>query len=244
VSEGRLMREDGTLDRRTLMERAYLRLRHEVEVGLLVPGQRLDERALSERLGVSRTPLRHALEQLVHDGLAQRSPYQGIFVRSFTATDVENLYTVRSALEQLAVRLAVERASAEDLAQVRDLANRCCECGDQGDTAGLGEADRRFHEAIVTASQNDILIGVLKTLRRQVQAVRSFANEGVDLVKRTLDERLLICDAMEARDAEMAAKLLAAHIDDVRESAVTALRTGRDAGVTRQHNKTTTTRED
>lgn len=219
------MMDDGPLERRTLTERAYLRLRHEVEAGLLTAGQRLDERALSERYGVSRTPLRHALERLVHDGLAQRSPYQGIFVSSFSATDVENLYAVRSALEQLAVRLAVERASAEDLAQVRELAERCRDFGEHGDTAGLGEADRHFHEAIVIASQNDVLVGVLRTLRRQVHAVRSFANEGVDLVKRTLDERLLICDAMEARDAEKAAQLLAAHIDDVRDSAVAALKT-------------------
>ena len=105
------MSEEGPLDRRTLTERAYLRLRHDVETGVLPPGQRLDERALCEQLGVSRTPLRHALERLVHDGLAQRSPYQGVFVRSISVSDVENLYVVRSCLEQLAVRLAAERAT-------------------------------------------------------------------------------------------------------------------------------------
>lgn len=215
--------EDGILDRRTLTERAYLRLRRDIEDGLFAPAQRLDERALSERLGVSRTPVRHALARLVHDGLAQRSPYQGIYVRSFSVKDVEDLYIVRSALEQLAARLAAQRASAEELAQVREFANRCRDCGEQGDTVGLGEADRLFHEAIVAASQNDVLVGVLRTLSRQVHAVRSFANESVDLVKRTLDERLLICDALEAGDSEGASGLLKAHINDVQESAVAAL---------------------
>jgi DNA-binding GntR family transcriptional regulator len=218
------MTEQGPLDRTTLTERAYFRLRHDVERGALRPGQRLDERALCEQLGVSRTPLRHALERLVHDGLAQRSPYQGIFVRSLSAVDVENLYFVRSALEQLAVRLAVERASPEEIGRIRSLAERCQEFGEKGDMSGLGETDRQFHEAIVAASHNDVLLDVLETLRRRVHAVRSFANEAIDLVKRTVDERLMVCDALESRDADEAARLLGAHIDDVRESAVIALR--------------------
>jgi DNA-binding GntR family transcriptional regulator len=218
------MSQEGPLDRRTLTERAYLRLRHDVETGVLPPGQRLDERALCEQLGVSRTPLRHALERLVHDGLAQRSPYQGVFVRSISVNDVENLYVVRSCLEQLAVRLAAERATREELSGVRQLAQRCQEYGEQGNMNGLGETDQLFHEAIVAASHNDVLVGVLESLRRQVHVVRSFANEAIDLVKRTLDERLLVCDALESRDAESAARLLGAHIDDVRVSAIAALR--------------------
>ena len=78
MTEENSLAEDGPLDRRTLTERAYVRLRHEIETGLLAPAQRLDERGLSERLRVSRTPLRHALDRLVHDGLAQRRSYQGI----------------------------------------------------------------------------------------------------------------------------------------------------------------------
>lgn len=218
------MMQQGPLDRTTLTERAYLRLRHDLEAGILAPGQRLDERALCQQLGVSRTPLRHALERLVHDGLAQRAPYQGIFVRSLSALDVDNLYVVRCALEQLAVRLAVERASPEELSHIRELANRCQECGEQGDLKGLGDADQLFHEAIVASSHNDVLVGVLKTLRGQVHVVRSFANEAIDLVKRTVDERFLVCEAIESRDGEAAARLLAAHIDDVRVSAIEALR--------------------
>lgn len=217
------MTEQGPLDRKTLAERAYLRLRYEIETGVIASGQRLDERALCEKLGVSRTPLRQALERLVHDGLAHRSPYQGIFVRSFSAADVENLYLVRSTLEQLAVRLAVERASPRELSQVRALAETCQEYAEREDVEGLGEADQLFHEAIVVASHNGVLIDVLTTLKLQVQAVRAFANEEIDLVKRTVDERLLVCDALESRDGESAARLLGAHIDDVRESAVAAL---------------------
>jgi DNA-binding GntR family transcriptional regulator len=86
---------------------------------------------------------------------------------------------VRSALEQLAVRLAVERASPEELRQIRELARRCQECGEHGDMSGLGEADQLFHEAIVAASHNDVLVGVLETLRRRVHVLRSFANEAI-----------------------------------------------------------------
>jgi DNA-binding GntR family transcriptional regulator len=218
------MTNSGPIEHQTLAERTYQRLRHEMESGALPQGSRLDERALCERLGVSRTPLRHAIERLVHDGLVQRAPYKGTFVRSLRPAEVENLYIVRSTLEQLAVRLAVERASDDDVAKIRQIALQCQSAVARGDANGLSAADQLFHSAIVEASQNDVLIRLLAGLRRQVHAVRTYANEDAGLAKRTVDERVMICEALEARNAELAAALLGAHIDGVRESVRAVLR--------------------
>jgi DNA-binding GntR family transcriptional regulator len=212
------------IDRQTLAERTYRRLREEIECGELPQGLRLDEQALCDRLGVSRTPLRHALEQLANDRLVRRIPYRGTFVRSFDAAEVENLYVVRSVLEQLAARLAVERATTDEMAEIRELATECQAAVERDDVAALNAADQLFHEAVIDASRNDVLIRLLSGLRRQVHAVRSFANENVQLAKQTINERLVICDALEARDANETARLLSAHIDGVRDAVLCEMR--------------------
>lgn len=212
------------IDRQTLAQRTYVRLRREIMDGVLPPETRLDERALCDRLGVSRTPLRNALERLHHDGLVERGSYQGTFVRSFNPEEAENLYIVRAALEQLAIRLATQRASGTEITKISDLATECESAVARGDSPGLNNADQSFHEAIVEASHNDVLIRMLAGLRQQIHAIRSFANQDIQVAKRTVDERLMICAALEARDAEMAATLLGVHIDGVRESVLAELR--------------------
>lgn len=218
------MIDSDPIDRQTLAQRTYARLRREIMDGLLPPGMRLDERALCDRLKVSRTPLRNALERLHHDGLVERTSYQGTFVRSFNPEEAENLYIVRATLEQLAIRLATQRASAAEITKIRDIAIDCESAVDRGDSPGLNDADQSFHKAIVEASHNAVLIRMLAELRQQIHAIRSFANQDIQVAKRTVDERLMICSALEARDADAAATLLGVHIDGVRESVLAELR--------------------
>lgn len=217
------MSEDEPIERQTLAARTYARLRHEIESGVLNPGQRLDEQPLCDRLGVSRTPLRQALQRLAQDGLIVQVPYQGNFVRSFGAGEVNDLYVVRSALEQLAIRLAVDQASHEVIAHIRDLATECKALLERGEVSQLNAVDQLFHAAIAEASGNDVLIRLLEQMRRPIHAIRTFANEDVRVAKQTIDERLRICDALAARDADTAARLLGAHIDGVRTAVVTGL---------------------
>lgn len=217
------MSADEPIERQTLAARTYARLRHEIESRVLDPGQRLDEQALCDRLGVSRTPLRQALQRLAQDGLIVQVPYQGNFVRSFGADEVNDLYVVRSALEQLAVRLAVDQACDDMIAQIRELATECKAVLKRGEISRLNTIDQLFHAAIAEASGNAVLVRLLGQLRSPIHAIRTFANEDIRVAMQTIDERLLICDALEERDADTAARLLAAHIDGVRASVVTGL---------------------
>lgn len=209
--------------RHTLNQKVYQQLRRKLLRGDLAPGAQLDERQLAEELGVSRTPLREAISQLVKEGIVEHRPYRGNFVRTFTAKEVNDLYEVRKALESLAMRLAMRKLSQEHLEQIRAILDQVQEALDRGDIAAYTEADRRFHQAILQITGNETLIESLNRLAAQIQMVRILANRDPEVVERTAQERPRILAALEARDADKAARLMEEHIDGVRGAIVAQL---------------------
>lgn len=204
-----------TLQRATLNQRVYQKLRQMILDGELSLGSQLDERTLTEYLGVSRTPLREAIAQLAKEGLVDYYPYRGNYVRRFTVRQVQDLYQVRKTLEGLAVRLAVPKLNQEDLEQLRLLLNDLDVALQQGNLEAYGQYDRAFHQFIIRKTGNEALIQVLEQLDVQIQMVRTLANQDPDVVERTASERPAILAALEARDADRAAALMEGHIAGV-----------------------------
>lgn len=218
-----------TMRHRTLNHHVYERLRQLVESGALLPGARLDERALADEMGVSRTPLREAIGKLVEDGLVEHRAYRGNFVRTLTVKQVNDLYLVRAALEGLAVRLAVPRLSEDHVLTVRRVLDDTFAALERGDMAAYSSADQAFHDTLARLSENEPLIAALGRLRRQIQLVRVLANRDPEVVKRTAFERPQILAALEVRDAARAAQLMEEHIDGVRRAVITQLVEAREA---------------
>lgn len=210
----------GRLMHLPLNERVSQEVRHRIISGQFLPGSKLDEQALAVELGVSRTPLREAIGRLVKEGLVQYRPYQGAFVRTFTAKEVSDLYTVRRALEETAIRLATARLTEARLATLRELLDEINGALERGDLAEYGEADRRFHETIAGYSDNATLIECLDRLDLQVRIVRTLANRNPEVVARTALQRSQVVAALQARDPHRAAALLGAHIESVRRAVV------------------------
>jgi len=208
------------IERITLNERVYQRLRSSLAGGKLMPSSRLDEETLGRELGVSRTPIREAIGKLTKEGFVEYRPYQGNFVRSFSAAQVDDLYTVRQALESLAVRLAVPRLSDADIRRLIAILQEAETALERGDISAYGAADRQFHRAIAEYSGNETLIESLDRLSVQVQIIGTVANHDPGVVARTASERPRIVAALAARDAERAAALMAEHINGVREAVV------------------------
>lgn len=207
----------------TLNQRVYNKIRELIETGAIPLGTQLDERTLASELAVSRTPLREAITKLVEEGLVERRPYRGNFVRVLTIKQVNDLYEVRGTLEGLAIRLAVGRLSEEKLARLRLILEDTQKALEGGDLVQYGTADQRFHDTIAQFSENGTLIETLGRLRQQIHLVRSDANRDPQVVARTALERSLILAALEARDAQEAARLMEAHIDGVRRAVIAHL---------------------
>ena len=202
----------------TLRERIYEEIVRMIVSGELPSGSPLDEKALTEKLQVSRTPFREALGTLAKEGLIEIRPYRGFFVRSFTRKETEDLYELRKTLECMAVELAVPHMSDIHIARFEQLLDEAVAALKRGDMVTYGQRDRAFHETIAELSGNAALIETLNRLALQVQIGRTIANQSRDFAKRAATERDDILAAFRKRDIKKASALMRTHISDVQRA--------------------------
>jgi DNA-binding GntR family transcriptional regulator len=202
----------------TLRERIYEEIVRLIVSGELPSGVSIDEKALTEKLQVSRTPFREAIGTLAKEGLIEIKPYRGFFVRSFSRKEIEDLYELRKTLECFAVELAVPRMSDRDIAGLERVLDEAVAALERGDMQTYGVRDREFHETIAERSDNAALIETLSRLAMQIQVCRTIANESRDLAQRAATERDEILKALRARDVAAASALMREHISDVQQA--------------------------
>ncbi|GAA6192850.1 GntR family transcriptional regulator [Phaeobacter gallaeciensis] len=188
---------------------AYHLILDAIDVGVYKPGDRLVESDLAERFGVSRTPIREALQRLETQSLLERDG-RSLIVASLTHNQMSELYAVRRALEGLAARLAARHATEEEIKVLYDMVERDDALID--DPKALSRANRRFHEQIHLASHNRYLVQQLDLVHRTMalMATTSLAAEGRGEIAQS--EHKGIVQAIEARDEEGAEAALQEHI--------------------------------
>lgn len=143
-------------------ERVLGELRQEIIAGRLRPGDRLVERDLAERFGVSRVPVREAIRALVAEGFVHFETPRRTVVRRLTPTDVAELFELREALEVYAAGLAASRATPQDLAEVEELLDRAATATRAGDAEMITDINSRLHDRIVAMARNSLLIAALE----------------------------------------------------------------------------------
>lgn len=206
-------REQRRVDGRTLWEQVRERLREDILSGELAPGTVLSETAMAVSLGVSRGPIREALGRLASEGLVSITPRRGAVVSQLTRAEFIDSYQVREALETLAIRLAVPRLEIADLELLRALHERMIKHAEADQVNAFFDANASFHEAIVNASSNRKLSEMYRLLLDQTgrYLARSLALRGS--LDKSIAEHSAILEAVEAGDAEAAARLMADHIE-------------------------------
>ncbi|MEU0894044.1 GntR family transcriptional regulator [Streptomyces massasporeus] len=143
-------------------ERVTADLRQEIIAGSLRPGDRLVERELAERFGVSRVPVREAIRALVAEGFVHFETPRRTVVRRLTPTDVKELFELREALEVYAAGLAASRATREDLAEVQELIDRAAAATEAGDAEAITDVNSRLHDRIMAMAGNSLLTEALE----------------------------------------------------------------------------------
>jgi len=188
---------------------AYTLILEAIDSHVYRPGDRLVESDLAERLGVSRTPIREALQRLETQSLLTRDG-RSLIVSSLDHTQMAELYVVRGELEGLAARLAASHATPEEKHVLRDMvtADRAL----LGDPSALSRANKRFHKQIHLASHNRFLVQQLDLVHRSMAllATTSLAAEGRG--EGALEEHEAIVAAIEAGDGDGADAALREHI--------------------------------
>lgn len=188
---------------------AYSLILEAIDMGTYKPGDRLVESDLAERFGVSRTPIREALQRLETQSLLERDG-RSLIVASLDHNQMAELYVVRRELEGLAARLAARHATEEEVRVLRDMVTADDQLVD--DPIALSRANRRFHKQIHLASHNRYLVQQLDLVHRTMalMATTSLAAQGRGQIAQ--NEHDGIVRAIEARDEAGAEKALKDHI--------------------------------
>jgi len=195
---------------RSLSESAYLSLRQAIHNGRFRPGDRMREAEIALWLGISRTPVRDALQRLEGDGLVTAAPRRGLVVTQIEPGQVSELYAVREVLEGLAGRLAAQHASSAEIDAMRDLLQRQAKMG--RDDAALARLNRQFRDLVHRATHNRFLVSALETFEAAVAVLPSpaFATSGHGAA--SLKDHTDLLRAIERRDSDRAADLSAGHM--------------------------------
>ncbi len=209
---GHRLRIDQLTGSQSLKARAYDALKAAITaMDIYAPDAelRLDERDLSARFGISRTPLREALALLEREGIVQVVSRRGVFIVRKSRPEILDMVTVWAALESMAARLAVTNASDEQLSSLRVLAE-----DDSASTAPAvryAETNIRFHRAIQQAGHNSVVDRVADGLFFHMRAVRRHATWTEERRQRSLADHRDIVRAIEMRHADEAERLVREH---------------------------------
>jgi DNA-binding GntR family transcriptional regulator len=198
--------------RSTLPEAAAERLRTLIIEGELAPGARLNERELSERLGVSRTPLREAFRMLAADGLLVQLPNRGAQVVALSPDDVRHAFEVMASLEGLSGELAAARATNRDVADLRALQAEMEEAHARHDLPGYYRVNRAIHERINAIAGNPILTQTFRTLNTRLHALRFRSNLVRGKWDQAVAEHRDMIAALAAGDGARLREILVRHL--------------------------------
>jgi len=188
---------------------AYSLILAAIDEGAYRPGDRLVESELAERLGVSRTPIREALQRLETQALLTRDG-RSLIVASLDHNQLAELYVVRAELEGLAARLAAKHASGEEIEVLRDMVR--CDQALVADPRALSRANKRFHKQIHLASHNRFLVQQLDLVHRSMVLLATSSLEAAGRGEAALAEHSAIVEAIARGDGDAADDALRTHI--------------------------------
>ena len=201
-------------------------LRDAIIKQVLKPGERLMEIQLADEMGVSRTPVREAIRKLELEGLVVMVPRKGAYVAGVSMKDIHEVYEVRAALEMLAVSLAAERITDEELDALERQVLRESEAEANADEHSLDNIiyiDSSFHDIIYQAAHNQRLVQFVNILQEQLQRFRAASLTRPGRSKTALEEHKQIVEALAERNGELAAKLAKEHIDNAESAMISGM---------------------
>ncbi len=204
--------ELGTLAFRPARELAYSALRDAILAGDLEPGERLNQDELAKRLGVSRAPIRDALNRLEAEGLVQTlSRGGGVAVVEMSEKEVVDIYELRTILDTASTRLACKRMSQADMERLREIVEATRRVTQAKDLQAIVQAHAAFHDLIYMASGNAELTRVARNLWDRSYRFRVMALSNAENARRGLEQHRAILGALQARDPGRAVALAEKH---------------------------------
>ena len=197
-----------------LRDVVFKTLRQAILKGELEPGERLMEIQLAERLGVSRTPIREAIRKLELEGLVLMIPRKGAEVAKISENNLRDVLEVRRSLEELAIDLACQRMTEEELSELKKTEERFAKAIQTGEVMEIAQTDESYHEIIYNSTKNQKLVQILNNLREQMYRYRMEYIKDDDKRQILLVEHDHIIKALSLRHVQEAKMAIREHIDN------------------------------
>lgn len=206
-----------------IREIAYETLKHAIITGEIPAGVRIVETEYADLMHISRTPLREALRKLERDGLVEYVPRRGVVVRAFTIADVQEIYTIRNALEMLTLPAIVRNATPQDVASLREKLGQMDRQAELGDIEKLSTLARAFHAQLMRISK---LNRILRVIEGQDEYITRFSALSIAKEPRRQAahrEHYQLVELLEQKDLEGFQELMGKHIERSKENCLAAL---------------------
>ncbi|MCQ2552681.1 MAG: GntR family transcriptional regulator [Clostridia bacterium] len=200
----------------SLADQIYEQLETEILSGAIPRGEIITETKIATRLGVSRTPVRDALLKLEADHMVENTP-KGLQVVGITDQDASIIYTIREKIESMAVGLAAQNATEEQIAEMKEILDLQYYYFEKENAEKIREQDSAFHEALYASTGYPVLKDTLKDLHRKIQKYRKLAVSSHNRAEDSVNEHREILDAIIARDVARAEAAGLNHIKMARE---------------------------
>ena len=214
------------IPRQVLHQEAATRLRQLIVEGDIVAGSKLNERALAERLQVSRTPLREAIKMLAAEGLVELLPNRGAVAALLSEQAVADTFEVMAGLEGQSGELAAQRISEPELAEIKALHYEMQAAYTRRDLSTYYRLNALIHGLINQAARNPVLTHTYRTLNARLQALRFRSNFDDRKWQRAVQEHQAMVDLLIRRDAAGLRQLMVAHLQHKRDAVLELMRSG------------------
>lgn len=201
------------LRKESLSQGVYRALRNAILEGSIKPGDWLRQESLAEELEVSQTTVRDALNQLIGEGLAIRIPYKGVRAVILSPSDLEDIYAMRAVLEGIAAEVAAEKIAPKQLKEMKNILQDTIVTNDPASVPVAREANRRFHEIYIEASQRRFLIRMLRQILDWIDPLMLYSQTAKTEIgletrlkwgERDRFQHKRLVEALEAGDSELA----------------------------------------
>jgi DNA-binding GntR family transcriptional regulator len=199
----------------SLKDKAYTAIKDAILSVKLKPGTPLVETQLAEELGISKTPVRAALEELEREGFVTRILFKGTYVTEVTVKDLVEIFQLRAVLEGLAARIATPLFSPRELDQIARKLTAAETALAQGDLALCSELGKGLHDAIIDKADNLRLTLIIRNLDDHVQRFRAISDQISGRLNKSVKEHRRVLDALRHRDPDAAAQAMRDHLHSV-----------------------------
>lgn len=202
----------------SLRDQAYAKLKQAIASADIYRSRdqiRLDEKELTEALGVSRTPIREAMTLLEQEGFLRTVPRRGVYILRKTKREIVEMIHMWAALESVAARLATQRATDEEIGTLRHMFDNFHDATPADHIEEYSEANIAFHQAIVQLSQSQMIFDTIKNIFVHVRAIRKMTISQSNRASRSIVDHMHIIEALEKRDTELVERLVREHSLDL-----------------------------